>query len=320
VKINFIIGIALFTVSAQGAILKNKFQFRSPRPTIVAIIDTGVDIYHKDLKDAIWINEGESGLDHFGNHKENNKIDDDGNGFVDDVHGWNFVDNSHDVSDENGHGTHISGIVQREFKKQIMGKSHASSLKIMVLKYYSANSKNEKNLADSNRAIQYANKMNAHVINYSGGGYQSSGPELRAIQDSLKRGIPFIAAAGNSQTNNDFKSYYPSSYCLKNMISVAASDQRGRLMTFSNFGLQTVDIAAPGKRILSTLPQNTYGVMSGTSQATAFVTGLVAGLHATQSWSRFAQLRELILSRGKFHATLSGKTKTQMAILTSERF
>lgn len=289
-------------------------------PVVVAVIDTGTDIYHKDLKNFIWTNPGESGLDAAGNAKESNKLDDDGNGFADDVHGWNFVENNNDVSDDIGHGTHISGIVKREFNRYDGGEDLPSTfvpaVRLMILKYYDANGKNQDNLKNSTRAIQYANAMNAKIINYSGGGGESSADEKKAITQSFQQNILFVAAAGNNFSNSDVKKYYPANYSLKNIISVAASGRDGQLMPFSNYGKLSVDIAAPGKWILSTLPQNKYGVMSGTSQATAHVTGVVAKLVALKV-NGIDSVMQRLLAHAKFQKSLQGKTKNQLAIISN---
>ena len=291
-------------------------------PVLIAVIDTGSDIYHKDLKDLIWTNPGESGLDKFGNNKENNKIDDDGNGFVDDLHGWNFVDNNNDVTDDVGHGTHISGIIKREFNQHQIEKSTTGELnakmKLMILKYYNPKGKNQDNLYNSTQAIIYANKMRAQVINYSGGGGQSSLSELKAIQQSLLQKIIFVAAAGNNFSDTDVKKYYPANYKLDNIIAVAATNRSGELLPFSNYGKNSVDIAAPGKWILSTLPGNKYGVLSGTSQATAYVTGMVAKLLSQKQISSEKILQRL-LGEAKFNKSLIGKTKTSLAIMSDAK-
>ena len=320
-KKSFIIALAL--VFAQKSLAAAKDRNHIPQkfaPVVVAVIDTGADIYHKDLKDFIWTNPGESGLDKFGNNKENNKIDDDGNGFADDIHGWNFVDNNNDVSDDVGHGTHISGIIKREFNRytgeDLQKSTSVPSVRLMILKYYDPVGKNQTNLNNSTRAIEYANKMRVKVINYSGGGAESNEAERKAISKSLQNDILFVAAAGNNFSNTDIKKYYPANYAFKNIISVAATNRDGELMPFSNYGSRSVDIAAPGKWILSTLPHNKYGVMSGTSQATAYVTGVVAKLIALNRRSVQGIYLQL-LSVATFKKGLTGKTKNQLALISN---
>lgn len=312
----------LFSHKTIAQINKKNLIHKNFRPILVAVIDTGTDIYHKDLKDNIWTNPGESGLDQFGNNKENNKIDDDGNGYVDDLHGWNFVDNTNDVTDDVGHGTHISGIIKREFNQHQIDKKLNDlvipKISLMILKYYNPKGKNQDNLYNSTQAIGYANKMQAQVINYSGGGGQSSISELKAIKQSLLQKIIFVAAAGNNFSDTDFKKYYPANYGLENIISVAAANRNGELLPFSNYGKLSVDIAAPGKWILSTLPNNKYGVLSGTSQATAYVSGVVAKLLFKNS-SHSEKIYQQLMSEAKFNKTLVGKTRTQLAIISEAK-
>ena len=319
----FIVGLFIFFPhTGVTQINKKNLIDKKFRPILVAVIDTGTDIYHKDLKDFIWTNPGESGLDRFGNNKETNNIDDDGNGYVDDLHGWNFVNNNNDVTDDVGHGTHVSGIIKREFNQHAIEKKMKDliipKISLMILKYYNPKGKNQDNLYNSTQAIIYANKMQAQVINYSGGGGQSSASEMKAIKQSLLQKIIFVAAAGNNFSNTDIKKYYPANYELENIISVAATNRNGELLPFSNYGKQSIDIAAPGKWILSTLPNNQYGVLSGTSQATAYVSGVVAKLLFKNS-NHTEKIYQHLMSEAKFNKTLIGKTRNQLAIISDAK-
>lgn len=236
---------------------------RGSKNIVVAIIDTGGDIHHPDLHDKIWRNPGESGFDENGISRSGNGIDDDGNGFVDDVHGWNFVSDSPGVMDDHGHGTHIAGIVG----------SVAPDVSLMILKYYDSKSSGIENLSNTIRAIRYAVRMGAKIINYSGGGILKSSQEEDALAWAASQGVLVVAAAGNEGLNSDFFHFYPANYDLPNIISVGATDREGQLLKMSNHGIHTVDVAAPGRNIYSTLPNGNHGFMSGTSQATAFVSG-----------------------------------------------
>jgi len=318
----FILGAAFFFAQKNyAAIDKESLKIYQPKNNVVvAVIDTGADTNHTELKKFIWTNEGETGLDQFGQNKETNQFDDDGNGFADDVHGWNFITNTNDVSDEIGHGTHIAGIIKKEFENHMTVISHSTStpsVRLMILKYYDPKAKNETNLMNSTRAIEYATKMQAHVINYSGGGADPFAPELLAIQKSAQKNILFVAAAGNNRTNTDVEKYYPANYGLGNIISVAATNDQGEWMPFSNYGSK-IDIAAPGDAIYSTLPHKNYGFMSGTSQSTAFVSGLAASLLAQKTVSPKKLISEL-KGLGKFSQALKGKTKSQLALIESSR-
>lgn len=279
--------------------------------TIVAVIDTGIDELHEDLKANLWTNPGESGKDKDGKDKATNKVDDDENGFVDDVHGWNFVSNNNSLDDNHGHGTHIAGIIGAEAgnKKGISGISPKVSL--MVLKYFDPKVPNTDNLKNTIASIKYAVKMGAHIINYSGGGTDYSQDEHDAVAEADKKGILFVAAAGNERSNSDQHHYYPADYNLKNIISVTAIDPTTEVLASSNFGVNTVDIAAPGQNILSCLPHNSYGLMTGTSQATAFVSGaaVLVMSHKDQYYNA-ADIKKYILGTGDTSSSLITKTRT----------
>lgn len=254
----------------------------------VAVIDTGIDYTHPELKDNLWTNIGESGpWTPSGTavtdcrDKSCNGIDDDGNGFVDDVVGWDFV---HEVPlpfDTHGHGSHIAGIIASSAANGFGTTGICPRVSIMALKYYDNSGIGYNNLQNTVRAIQYAIRMGAKIINYSGGGSDPALNERIAVENAEKHGVLFVAAAGNDGHNNDLQPYYPASYGLSNIISVASITQSNQLLPSSNFG-KTVYIAAPGLSVLSTLPGGRFGTMSGTSQATAFVTG-AAALLASQA-------------------------------------
>jgi len=224
---------------------------------VIAVIDTGVDYNHEDLAANMWINEAElNGLA---------GVDDDGNGYVDDIHGWNAVTNTGDpmdqIIDNGGHGTHVAGTIAAvgDNAKGVVGVSWKS--KIMALKFLSANG------GYTDDAIKCLNYMisqkNAGVNivasnnSWGGGGYSTALKD--AIAASSDAGILFIAAAGNGGSdgigdNNDNTPHYPSSYDLPGIISVSASDQNDNLAEFSNFGVKSIDLTAPGTNILSTVP------------------------------------------------------------------
>lgn len=284
---------------------------RGSRNVIVAVIDTGIDIQHEDLKNNLWKNPGEVGLDTSNKDKSTNGIDDDGNGFIDDVYGWNFVSNSPKLDDNHGHGTHIAGIIgaEAENKKGISGISPEVSL--MILKYFDPKVPNTDNLKNTIASINYAVKMGAHIINYSGGGTDFSQEEHDAILAAQRKGILFVAAAGNERSNSDEHHYYPADYKLENIISVTAIDPTTEVLSSSNYGEETVDIAAPGQNILSCLPGNTYGLMTGTSQATAFVTGAAVLVMAHKNlYSDPAEIKKYILATGESSQSLMAKTST----------
>jgi len=283
---------------------------KGSRQVIVAVIDTGLDLQHEDLKQNLWINPGETGKDAKGRDKATNGQDDDGNGFVDDVHGWNFVLNNNKLADNHGHGTHIAGIIgaQADNKKGIVGI--APEVSLMILKYFDPLSPGADNLRNTVKSIQYAVKMGAHIINYSGGGLEFSQEEFDAISEARKKGILFVAAAGNEKSNSDKIPYYPADYDLDNIISVTAFNPSVEVLATSNWGVKSVHIAAPGQNVISTLPGNSYGFMTGTSQATAFVTGGAALIMSHKVGFKYDDVKKYILSTGDALASLADKTKT----------
>ncbi len=287
---------------------------KGSKDIIVAVIDTGIDIKHEDLQENLWKNPGETGLDKNGKDKATNGIDDDGNGYVDDVYGWNFVANTADLTDNHGHGTHIAGIIgaQAGNNKGISGISPDVSL--MIIKYYDPKVANTDNLKNTINSINYAIKMGAQIINYSGGGTDYSQEEFDAVKKAEKNGILFVAAAGNERSNSDQFHYYPADYKLTNIISVTALDPSKEVLPSSNFGIETVDIAAPGQNIISTLPGNAYGFMTGTSQATAFVSGAAVLVKANKPDFKFDDIKKYILSTGDPSTTLAEKTRTSRSL------
>ncbi len=281
------------------------------RDIVIAVIDTGIDIQHPDLKDNLWRNPGESGLDSQGRDKASNNIDDDGNGFVDDVYGWNFVASNNDLTDNHGHGTHISGIIGATGRQKGGALGVAPNVSLMTLKYYDPKAPGSSNLMNTVRAIHYAIDNGAHIINYSGGGLDPSQEERKAIERAQKAGILVVAAAGNESSNSDVRKYYPADYELDNIISVTAFNQQTTVLPTSNYGVNSVHIAAPGNEIRSTLPGSRYGTMTGTSQATAFVSGVAALIMANNRNLSPHQVVRFITQTGDLDQNLAGKTRYQ---------
>lgn len=283
-----------FFLSLLTLILPLESFSQESKDIVVAIIDTGVDISHPLIRDHLWVNPNE----------KTNGQDNDGNGYAGDLHGWNFVSNNHDLSDNHGHGTHVAGI--------ILQKAQSRRVKFMVLKYYDPFVSGEDNLMNTVKAIRYATKMKADIINYSGGGDVRSPLEEAAIRDAQKQGILFVAAAGNEGRNTDRVGYFPAGYRLSNIISVAAMDSKKRLLTTSNYGAHSVDFVAPGKNVFSALPGGRYGFMSGTSQATAWVSGLVASLmsQTDRTWSP-EDIKKFLEKVAVKDRLLSNKVRTQ---------
>ncbi len=233
---------------------------------VVAVIDTGLDYNHEVFvgTDAVWENTGET---------PNNGLDDDGNGYIDDVRGWNFVANNNNPMDDEDHGTHVSGIVLG-ISQDIFGTPQPAIVKIMPLKFLDSNGSGA--TSDAIEAIYYAIENGATVINASWGGGGYSQALQDAILEAYNSGVTFVAAAGNASNNNDSSPTYPANYSIPNVISIAATTSIDNLASFSNYGRQSVHIASPGVSILSTLPNESYANASGTSMATPIVAGIVA--------------------------------------------
>jgi thermitase len=283
----------------------------------VCVIDTGVDIKHIDLKNNLWTNKGETGKDSDGKDKSKNGIDDDNNGYVDDLHGFNFVHNNGDLTDNHGHGTHIAGAIGAEGGNGTGISGVAPKVSLIIAKYYDPKASSNNNLVNTVLSIRYCISVGAQIINYSGGGLDPSEKEKEAIALAREKGILFVAAAGNEQSNSDVQKYYPADYDLDNIISVTAVDQKQEVLPTSNYGIQSVDIAAPGKNIYSTLPGSRYGYMTGTSQATAVVTGVAALIYSKYKDFDAARVIRHITQTGDLEQDkLNGKTRYQKRLNT----
>ena len=229
---------------------------------VVAVLDDGVQTNHPDLKNTIWVNEKEV---------PDNGKDDDGNGYVDDVNGWDFYNG--DQSVEAGyHGTHLAGTIAATANNDIGIAGIAANVKLMPLKFINDNE--DGNVWDAIEGIRYAEKNGAKMVVASWGSMHHSPALEQAIKASK---MVFLTAAGNDSTNNDGATKnYPSSYDSSNIISVGAVDKKGERSYFSNYGTKTVDVVAPGESIYSTVPTDRYEFAVGTSMAAAQVAGVAA--------------------------------------------
>ncbi|HEX9879298.1 MAG TPA: S8 family peptidase, partial [Candidatus Binatia bacterium] len=238
---------------------------------IIAIIDTGAQVApgfsggvstHPDLAANLWVNPGETPGD---------GIDNDGNGYVDDIHGWNFFDNRSWLfysASEDGHGTHVAGTIAADADNGIGVAGVNWQAQVMVLKFIGPAGGYT---SDAIEAIEYASDKRAQVISASWGG----GGFSQALKDAIEAcNCVFVAAAGNDGVNTDSSAHYPSSYDSPNLIAVAATDRNDNLASFSNYGATSVDLGAPGVSILSTVPMDSYASWSGTSMATPHVSGV----------------------------------------------
>lgn len=236
----------------------------------IAVIDTGVDYNHPDLKDNMWTNTAElNGVE---------GVDDDGNGYIDDIHGYDFANQDGDPMDGNGHGTHCAGTIAAAHN-DIGIAGVMKDAQIVGVKFLTDDGSGT--TAAAIESIDYATKIGVDIMSNSWGG----GGRSQALEDAIIRandaGIIFTAAAGNSATDNDSKAQYPANYDVANVISVAAHNYNDQLASFSCYGKNTVHVAAPGRNILSTTPNNDYKVYSGTSMATPHVTGVI-GLYLAE--------------------------------------
>ncbi|OYZ12807.1 MAG: serine protease, partial [Bdellovibrio sp. 28-41-41] len=272
----------------------------SNRP-IVAIVDTGLDGTHNLFKNtnALWVNPKEIPA---------NGIDDDQNGYIDDINGWNFISNSASYADDEGHGTHVAGIVLGAGLDIFSPQLDQSKILIMPLKFLDKTGAGS--TSNAVKAIYYAVNNGAKIINNSWGGPGYSSALLEALSYAYNQRVLIVSAAGNSSKNNDSTEMYPANYVVPSNISIAASSDTDRLASFSNYGVGNVHLASPGVYIYSSLPGNMFGSMSGTSMAAPFVAGIAAlALREAPSLTGF-QLKSLILSTAVQVGTLAGKVQT----------
>ncbi len=275
--------------------------------TIIAVIDTGVDYTHEDLAANIWVNPGEIA---------GNGIDDDGNGYIDDVHGINAILHSGDPRDDHGHGTHVSGTIAAAGNNGIGVVGVNWNAKIIGCKFLDSYGNGTD--AGAIACLDYLydlktreiNPVNIVASNNSWGGSAHSQALLEAIDAHRSARMLFIAAAGNDTNDIDSTPHYPASFSLPHMISVAAIGHADSLAWFSNYGRHSVHVAAPGKYIMSTMPGNSYAYKSGTSMAAPHVTGLVGLLKAQDPAREWKALKNLVLAGGQDRAAAAGKTIT----------
>ena len=246
---------------------------RGDNELVVAILDTGVDYLHNDLKNNIKVNTQEI---------PGNGIDDDLNGFIDDHKGFNFFSNSGNGMDDNGHGTHCAGLVAAN--GELTGIS--PGVKILPLKFL--NHYGQGDIAKAIDAIAYAVDHGAKIISNSYGNPNSNQAFLAAIEYAQNNNVLFFAAAGNAKNDNDERGEYPANYHLTNVVSVGAINQANHKASFSNYGQLSVDIYAPGENIYSLDVNNRYEVRSGTSMATPIAAGIAALI-----WSEYPSLSSM---------------------------
>ncbi len=269
---------------------------------IVAVVDTGVAYQHPDLIGNAWRNPTDPP----------NGQDDDGDGFGDNVFGADFYSNDSNPDDDGGHGTHVAGIIGAQGNNAAGITGVNWDVNVMALKFLDENG--EGNTADAANAIDFAVTHGARIVNASWGGPSFSQALYGSIRRAGERGTIVVAAAGNEGFNADTKPDYPAAFDLPNIVSVAATDRTDRLLDFSNYGAKSVDLAAPGDDITSTVPVVTdpsgYAAFSGTSMAAPFVSGAAALYLSKFPQASVDQIKAALLQSTDPLPTLAGKTVT----------
>ncbi len=260
------------------------WNFGKGDDVLVGVLDTGIDINHEDLKDRVFVNTNEIA---------NNNIDDDNNGYIDDINGWDFYNYDNTVFDsktEDEHGTHVSGIIAASNNgKGVVGV--APNVTILPMKFVDNDGGYTSDVLE---AIAYAETMGVDIINCSFGSYEENEALKSAIQNSE---ILFVAAAGNDGKDLSKKNVYPASYKLDNVISVGSTNNISLISAFSNYN--NIDIYAPGMNILSTVADNKYAYFDGTSQSAAYVTGAIALLKSARKELRSPELKSIMLQNAR---------------------
>ena len=273
-------------------------QHTGSTQVVVGVVDTGVARTHEDLAAQMWQNPDEVA---------GNGIDDDANGTVDDINGRDCHNNDGNPADDNDHGTHVAGTIGAAANNSVGVAGVSWNVRIMSLKFLSSSGSGY--TSNAIECIDYAIGEGADILNNSWGGGSFSQALMDAVGRSRTAGQLFVAAAGNSSRNNDSYAHYPSSYAVDNVVAVAATTSTDSLASFSNYGATSVDIAAPGSSILSTL-RSGYGLKSGTSMATPHVAGAAALLLAQDSDRSYSDLKNRLYDTATKVSGLTGKVAT----------
>ena len=267
-------------------------KYKKRKEIVTAVVDTGTDPNHSYLKDNIFVVQGQLSPLNYG------------------VDFSQKLKTSLTPFDQHGHGTHIKGTIKSVFPR----------VKLLTLKYYNPNATGRQNLEFTIKALKYAVEKGVDIINYSGGGPEPSAEEFNVLRQAREKDILIVAAAGNESSNIDIRTnaYYPASYNLSNIISVTAHDQRLRILSSSNWGREKVDLGAPGHQINASLPGNKKGNLTGTSQATAFVSGVAGLLKSQFPELKPQEIKRIIQSSAKKEMALIGKCLSQGRLEASQ--
>jgi subtilisin family serine protease len=278
---------------------------------VVAVIDTGVDFSHPDLAQQQWVNPGEncgSSDPTIACPDRTDGVDDDNDGYVDDWRGWDFINHDNDPTDDNNHGTHVSGTIGAVGNNGVGVAGVDWNARIMALKFLGSNGSGSD--ADAISAVLYAADHGARIASNSWGGAPFDQGLVDAIAYGASKGMLFVAAAGNDGVNMDVSPEYPAAFDSDALLSVAATDANDQMAFFSNYGARTVDLAAPGVGILSTTPGNTYQSFSGTSMAAPHVSGAAALVMSHFPGATLYGTKALLMRSVDVKSSLSGTSVT----------
>ena len=252
---------------------------------VIAVIDSGADLNHPDLKNNLWINQAEKdGIE---------GVDDDNNGYIDDVYGYDFINGDNDPTDDNGHGGHCAGIIGAVHENQGI-KGVMKNVRLMPLKFIAQNGIGQ--MSAVLKAIDYAIENGAHILSNSWGGAPKESILVDLLTVASEKGISIVAAAGNSRNDSDRFPIYPAAYEIPGVVSVGATMGRGTKATFSNFGKVSVDVFAPGNNIFSTFQNGRYKTMSGTSMAAPIVAGMIGLAKSLDSNLTHKEIKEIVIN------------------------
>ncbi len=277
---------------------------RGSHEVVVAVVDSGVDLNHGDLRENLWKNTKEI---------PENGLDDDGNGYIDDYDGWNFADGTNQPMDVDGHGTHVSGIIGAVGDNHLGVSGVNWHVRVLPIRFLDDTGRGD--TLNGVKAIVYAVQRGARVINCSWGSYSERSMTSKAMEDAIRyaadHGVLVIAASGNEKVDNDGgKTHYPSSVESPGMLSIVASSGSGVKADFSNFGWFSTHLAAPGTQVLSTFTEPPYRYLSGTSMAAPMVSGVAALMLSVEPHLTLLELRNGLLNAATQRSNYEGLVAT----------